>query len=265
MSSYFGIFKMQFKGELHYRAKAFSGVLTQVFFGLMYIYLFTAFMGRGGIEGFSIAQMASYIWLGQAFLMIRFINTPKRVCAQIENGDICYDFIRPMNLYNQWQASYIGTTLAATILRFWPILILGAVLPSGLGLSLPVSFPAFLLFMVALLLGLFINGALSMFAVYLTFITQSQRGSTAIVQTITGVLGGMVIPLPILPAAIQKVLNFMPFRYISDLAFRIYVGSTDLKNALIQIGIGLAWLVVLIVVGKMLIGRALKKTVIQGG
>ena len=104
-----------------------------------------------------------------------------------------------------------------------------------------------------------------MFAVYLTFVTQSSRGSQGIVNTVTGVLGGMIIPLPLLPIAIQNVLNFMPFRYVSDLSFRIYVGNADIKTALIQICIALAWLVLLVVLGKLLLKKALKTTIIQGG
>lgn len=264
MSSYYGIFKMQFKGELHYRAKALSGIVTQFFFGLMYVYLYSAFM-RGGLPGFTVKQMASYVWLGQAFFAMRYVNTPKDVCRQIENGDVCYNFIRPLNLYNQWYFSYIGSTLAATLLRFAPVVIVAAILPSGYGLGLPVGGVEFLMFIVSLFLGLLINGAISMFAVYLTFVTQSSRGAPAIVNTITGVLGGMIVPLPLLPIGIQKVLNFMPFRFVSDLSFRIYVGNLDIKLALIQMLIGIAWLVLLVVLGKLLLKKALKNTIIQGG
>lgn len=265
MSSYLGIFKMQFKGELHYRAKAISGVVTQFFWGLMYIYLYTAFMGKGGMDGFSIKQMITYVWLGQAFFAMRYVNTPKQVCHQIENGDICYNFVRPLNLYNQWYASYIGSTLASTLLRFAPILIVASILPASMRMSLPVSVPAFLLFLIALILGMLINGAISLFAVYLTFVTQSSKGSTTFVNAITGVLGGIYIPLPMFPQSIQKVLNLLPFRYISDLPFRIYIGNVDIKSALIQILISLTWLIILVVAGKLLLKNSLKKTVIQGG
>ena len=39
MRAYRGLFKMSFKGELQYRAKAISGVTTQLFWGLLYVYL----------------------------------------------------------------------------------------------------------------------------------------------------------------------------------------------------------------------------------
>ena len=153
MSSYFGLFKMTFKGEIQYRAKALSGIATQFFWGIMYVYLYTAFMGGNIIDGFSISQMASYIWLGQAFFMLRYVEVPAKYGSEIESGDVCYKFVRPINLYNQWFFEHLGYKTSATILRCWPIIIIALLLPSNIGLSLPFSIIAFLLFIVSLCLG----------------------------------------------------------------------------------------------------------------
>ena len=90
MKSYVGMFKMSFKGELQYRAKAFSGVLTQFFWGIMYVYIYTSFMGGNVIEGFSISQKASYVWLGQAVFAMRFVDISKDTAREIQSGDVCY-------------------------------------------------------------------------------------------------------------------------------------------------------------------------------
>jgi len=86
MQSYRGLFKMTFKGELQYRAKALSGITTQFFWGLLYIYLYTAFMKGDTIDGFSISQMCSFIWLGQAFFVLRYIDLPKKCAKEIYDG-----------------------------------------------------------------------------------------------------------------------------------------------------------------------------------
>ena len=255
MRSYLGLFKMTFKGELQYRAKALSGIFTQLFWGFMYVYLYTAFMGGKIIEGFSIPQMATYIWLGQAFFALRYIMLPGKSGTEITNGNVCYKFVRPVNIYNQWYAEYLGQKVSSTLLRFAPIILISSLLPKNIGLSLPASVPAFLLFLVALVLGCLITVALSMIGVYITFKTLSPKGSITIVNTITGLLGGMFIPIPFMPVALQKVLMFMPFRYVSDLPFRIYIGSIGIYDSLIQIGISAAWLVLLIVIGKLLIKK----------
>ena len=262
--SYIGIFKMQFKGELQYRAKAISGVVTQFFWGIMYIYLYTAFM-KGGVDGFTIPQMASYIWLGQAFFATRYVAMPKNAGPEITTGNVCYKFVRPINIYNQWYAEYLGEKVAATLLRFLPIMVVTLLIGPNFGLSLPVSFVAFLLFVLSLAVGCALCVAISMFSVFLTLKTLSERGSSTLVNTISGLLGGMFIPLPLMPKVIQTVLNYMPFRYISDLPFRIYIGNIGTVEGLIQIGISLVWLVVVIIIGKLLIKSHLKKAVIQGG
>lgn len=265
MQSYRGLFKMSFKGELQYRAKAISGIATQFFWGLLYIYLYTSFMKDSAVDGFSISQMASFIWLGQAFFVLRYMDLPKKCASEIENGDVCYKFVRPINLYNQWYFEHLGYKLSATLLRFLPILLISSLLPSSIGLSLPVSFTAFILFIITLAIGALMASALSMIIVYLTFKTQSAKGTQTIVNTLCSLLGGFYIPIPLMPQSLQNILNYLPFRYVIDLPFRIYIGNVDIKSALVFTLISLSWLIILVGLGKLLLKKALKKTVIQGG
>lgn len=265
MGSYFGIFKMNFKGELQYRAKAISGVVTQVFWGLMYIYLYTAFMGGKIIEGFSLEQMKSYVWLGQAFLVIRFLSFPKNCAKEIENGDICYKFVRPINLYNQWFAELFGNKLCSMILRCIPLIVVAFIMPPSLRLMLPVSFASFVLFIIAIMIGALMSSAISMIVVFLTFKTLSAKGTITICNTICGILGGLYIPLVFMPQSVQNVLNYLPFRFVMDLPARIYIGNLSAVEALPFMVLSVVWLAILFMVGKLLISRAGKTAVIQGG
>ena len=265
MKSYFGMFKMSFKGELQYRAKAFSGILTQFFWGVMYVYLYTAFMGGNMIEGFSIPQMASYVWLGQAVFAMRYTDISKDTAREIQNGDVCYKFTRPINLYNQWFAENWGHKLSATILRSPLIILIALLLPSGIGLMLPVSFPAFILFLISLILGSMMMSAIAMIAVALIFKTASPKGVVSLVHTVSGLLGGLFIPLPLMPQSIQNVINYLPFRFVTDLPLRIYIGNVSIMSGLMYIGIAIAWLIALIAIGQLLMKMVCKNAIIQGG
>ena len=265
MSSYIGIFKMNFKGELQYRTKAISGVATQIFWGLMYICLYSAFMGEKIIDGFSIEQMISYVWLGQAFLVIRFLDLPKNCAKEIENGNVCYKFTRPINLYNQWFAEHLGYKLSATILRCLPLLLVAFIMPEGIRLMLPPSIEAFALFLVAITIGALLTSAISMIIVYLTFKTLSARGTVSICNTVCGILGGLYIPLVFMPASVQNVLNYLPFRYVIDLPLRIYIGNISPSVAIGFMLISVFWLIAIILIGKLLISKAGKNAIIQGG
>ena len=84
-------------------------------------------------------------------------------------------------------------------------------------------------------------------------------------NAVCGVLGGMYVPLVFMPQSIQNVLNYLPFRFIFDLPARIYVGNIPPFEALKLLAIAIGWLIVLILIGRLLIKLASKKTVIQGG
>ena len=256
---------MNFKGELQYRVKALSGVVTQIFWGLMYIYLYTAFMGGKVIEGFSIEQMITYVWLGQAFLVIRFLELPKNCAKEIESGNICYKFVRPINLYNLWYAEHLGYKLSATILRCLPLIVFASIMPSNIRIMPPTSFTAFILFLIAIIVGILLTSAISMIIVYLTFKTLSARGTVTICNTVCGILGGLYIPLVFMPQSIQNILNYLPFRFSLDLPARIYIGNISPLDGVKFIGIAFAWLIVITLIGKILISRASKNAVIQGG
>lgn len=265
MKEYKGLFKMTFKREIQYKIKALSGVITQLFWGIMYVYLYTSFMGGDIIDGFSIYQMASYVWLGQAFFAMRYVEMPKGCAKEIESGDVCYKFTRPINLYNQWYFEHLGYKVSATLLRSPVVILIALLLPAHFGLMLPVSFPAFLLFLLTLVIGALMMSAISMLVVFLTFKTSSSKGTSSMVNTICGIFGGLFIPLPLMPDALQNVINYLPFRYIVDLPLRIYIGNISLSTSVMFIGISVIWLVALIAIGKVLIAKALKNTVIQGG
>lgn len=265
MSAYVGILKMQFKSELQYRTKALSGLLTQIFWGFLRISLFTAFLTSASIDGFSIPQMCSYIWLGQAFLAAFYIGLPKDIHQDIVGGNICYKFIRPMDMYNQWFMGLTGMKVAAALLRCFPILILGFCLPSYMGLMAPVSVAAFVLFLISLCVGVAMSVAITLFAIYLSLKTLMPRGAAALVMSITALLNGSLIPIPMMPVAFQKVLNFLPFRYMSDLPYRIYIGNLSIQESCVQIAISLAWLIAMILIGKLCLKSSLRKVVVQGG
>ena len=79
------------------------------------------------------------------------------------------------------------------------------------------------------------------------------------------ILSGLTIPIPFFPMYLQSITNILPFRYVSDFPFRLYVGNITINEGLIGILIQVIWIVILILIGSLLMKKALKKAVIQGG
>lgn len=266
MKTFNSILKMNLKKSFQYRTSAISGAITQLFFGFMYVALYRQFLtGDGG--DFTIVQMASYIWLGQiCYAMFKYFDVCKfEISEKIVNGDVGYQLIRPMNLYNYWYATIFSKSLGQMIIRGVSLLFILFFLPLGWGLSLPVSFEAFLLFMISLVIGAFLVTSINMLSYIVVLHTLSPGGVFSFVVAVATFLAGGVIPIPMMPETVQNILNFFPFRYVADLPYRIYIGNISGSQIFSQIGIQIAWLVGLIVLGKILMNRKLKKMVVQGG
>ncbi len=267
MRAYKSLFKIRFINTLQYRTAAFAGVLTQVAFGIMYILLFRAFYSQGNIpENFTVEQMASYIWLQQMFFVLFYmIDKNPLMINQIEQGNICYEMVRPMNLYGNWFCTLYAERVSKTLLRFIPVLIVSILLPSGFGLGLPNSPVNFMLFIVNLIVGSLLIISINIIAYCLMFHTMSSIGIFSIIATLGALFNGSMIPLPLTPTWFQTLVNFLPFRYVNDLTFQTYVGSIPLSQSLISTAIQVAWLLLFVLIGNLWLKHNLKKVEVQGG
>ena len=104
-----------------------------------------------------------------------------------------------------------------------------------------------------------------MFAYIIVLYTLDPRGVFNITYSLFGFLGGLVIPIPLFPEFMQNIFNFLPFRYVGDLPYKIYIGYTPISTALWQIGIQIIWIIGLYTIGKLILTSKSKKLVVQGG
>lgn len=257
--------RLHMKKALQYRVEAVSGFFTQVFFGFMQISLYSVFLSQGQ-DTFTVVEMASYIWLQQALLtVLKYYDTSKQeITNQILNGDISYQIIRPIDLYNYWYSINFAKPIGSFTLRGIPMLIMALFLPAGYGLMIP-SITNFLMFLVSLTIAVMLVVAINTFFHIIVLHTMSATGIFSFAMAIGALLSGMVIPIPMLPESVQMVFNFFPFRYITDLPFRIYIGNISGLTALWQMGIQVVWFIFFLVLGKILLKAKLKRLVVQGG
>ena len=92
-----------------------------------------------------------------------------------------------------------------------------------------------------------------------------EKGIVNIFMVLSDILSGLVLPIPFFPNVLQKISNFLPYRYVSDFPFRLYVGNISLQEGIKGIIIQIIWIIILILIGKLITKKALKKVVIQGG
>ncbi|MCL2508470.1 MAG: ABC transporter permease [Oscillospiraceae bacterium] len=267
MRVYFSMFKMRLIAGMQYRAAAWAGVATQFFWGFMNLMVYQAFYASSGTEPpMPWPQLVSYIWLRQAFLAIVMLWVRDgELLRGIADGHVAYELCRPYDLFKTWFARLSAMRVSSAAMRCVPILTLGFFLPAQYRMPLPAGFGALGLFLLSLALSLLLVTAISMFIYILTFITLSPIGSMLIITVAAEFLQGSLIPVPLMPEPLQRFLDFLPFRYTSDLPFRIYSGGISGYDALLQTGVQILWIVVLLLLGNAALKRVLRRVVIQGG
>lgn len=263
MTPYIAIFKARFLALLQYRAAAAAGFATQVMWGFIRIMIFAAFYrSTTAAQPMTQAEVVTYIWLSQAFLMVLPFRQDPDVAALVRTGNVAYEFLRPIDLFGLWFARSVALRTAPTLLRSIPLLVLAGLF-FGMGLPAgPVELATFLFsFAGAILLGAALTTLMSISLLW----TISGDGVAKVLSTLMWVCSGIIIPLPFLPDWTQPVFMLLPFRGLMDTPFRIYLGHLSggaAALALLHQGI---WILLLLALGRFLLSRARRRITVQGG
>lgn len=267
MKCYLSYFKLRFITNLQYRAAAWAGIATQIFFGFVYIMVYIAFYESGSAKlPMSLPQLITYVWLNQALLsLFNLMYKDQELFNLVKTGNIAYELARPKNLYFLWYAKIIGQRLAMVLLRGIPFFLFLLFLPEPYKLIAPTSSIHLILFIITLATGTLLMTALITLYPVITMHTLNEKGIVGIIIAIADILSGVVVPIPFFPKFLQVISSYLPFQYISDLPFRIYVGNIGITEGLIGLGIQILWILILIPLGYILMHKSLKKVVVQGG
>jgi ABC-2 type transport system permease protein len=119
--------------------------------------------------------------------------------------------------------------------------------------------------MATLIIGLLILVSISMLIYISVFITMSPVGSLLMFGVAGEFFAGMVIPIPLMPSWLQNIVKLLPFHLTADFPFRVYSGHIPKDEALTGILIQIIWLVMLVILGKFAMKKALRRVVVQGG
>jgi ABC-2 type transport system permease protein len=261
----------RFRSLLQYRVAALAGLGTQVFWGFIKIMVLDAFYGSSSATPpMSLAQVASYVWLGQALLGMLPWNVDRDAMTLVREGTVAYEMLRPLDLYSAWFTRALAWRTAVPLMRAVPMVLFAVILMPLLGLggwalSLPPSLGSLLCWIVAQTIALLISvGLTTIFNISLIW-TLSGLGASAIIPSMVAVLSGMIVPLPLFPAPLSRVLEALPFAYLVDVPFRLYTGHLPPAEAPPVLALGAAWAAVIVLLGRRLTTRAARRLVVQGG
>lgn len=270
LRAYRAVVDARFRTLLQYRAAAIAGVFTQLFFGLVLIMVYEAFYRSSDApKPMTFAQVATYVWLGQALLAMLPWNVDTEIRAMVRSGSVAYELCRPVDLYGLWYARAVAQRTAPTLLRVVPMVIIAAWILPLVGLdewALAAPSPgAAAAFAVTILLAVALSSAITTLITVSLLWTIAGEGVVAMAATIVAFGSGMIVPLPLFPDWLQQILGYLPFAGVVDLPFRVYNGDIPTSDLWFVLARQLAWTLLLAGIGRRVLARGMRRIVVQGG
>jgi ABC-2 type transport system permease protein len=268
---YLAIVSARFRALLQYRAAAAAGLWTQLFFGLVFLGIYDGFYRSSArTPPMAFAQVVSYVWLGQALWAMLPWNADAEVRAMVRSGAVAFELCRPVDLYGLWYARAIAWRTAPTVLRALPMVVIAAFgLPLiGLGdwrLAAPASVESGVAFAAALVCTVLLGCALTTLINITLLWTLNGEGIVLLFSALVPFLSGMIVPLPLFPDWAQPVVQALPFAGLVDLPFRVYTGHIAPHDVVSVLRHQLLWTIALVLFGRWLLARGMRRVVIQGG
>src|SRR5437867_4811192 len=255
--------RMGFVNTLAYRLRYYTGIATYFIYVSVYYFIWKAIYAQSPhIEGFDFHQMLTYVALGWILRSFYYNNIDQELAQQVMEGKLAMDLIKPVNV----QMMYVAQAQGESLFR---IAMLTAPTAVVLMLVYPVRRPAstlhFLAFLASAVLSFLlvagINFAVGTIAIRLKSILGLLRAKYFVLELFSGLL----LPISFFPEAFQKVLQFLPFQYISYVPLLLYLGKIKGMGIFRALGLQLFWVAAMLAVGDALWRWSSRKITIQGG
>ncbi len=259
---YVSVLRLRAQMETQYRAAALGGLVTQVFFGLVYIALYTALYAGESPE--ALARTITYVWLQQMFFRMMFSNDGE-LTNLILSGGVAYMMVRPVDQHRFRVCRDVGGRMVGALMRLLPMLAVQLLLPRGMRLALPDGWIGFGQFLLALGLGCVCLCQLSAIVDAIMMKTLDRRGLSAILSLTMMIFSGNVIPLPLFPDSLQALIRYQPFAQALDAPIRMYQQAAALPEWALNTAMQAVWIFVLRCIGRRMWQRRLNDLTVQGG
>lgn len=266
MIKYLAIIKIRFKLLLQYRIAAIAGIVTQFFFGIIRVMVFYGFYNSTTqVMPINYKVAITYIWLGQAMIGMLPWNGDGEIQDLIRTGNVTYELVRPMNLYNYWFARAFALRTAPTILKSIPLIIIATLLPKEYRMELPHDQLAIIGWIITTFGALLISCTLTNIINMTTLYSISGDGIQRLLASIVTLFSGMIVPLPLFPDKLKQIISYLPFSGLLDIPARFFTGEILINELFKYFSFQMIWVILLYSLGQWILTKKLKELVVQGG
>lgn len=180
------------------------------------------------------------------------------IVERIRSGDIVTDLYRPVDFQLWWFARDAGGSAYRLLTRGVPPVLVGGLV---FDLSLPTRPAVWLAFSVSLSLAFVVVFAWKLLVSLSAFWLLNPAGVVQLAGALFTFGSGSLLPLAFMPDWLEGTLRWLPFAAMLQLPLEVLLG----RGVVGPLARQAVWAVVLLAVGRVVLRRAERKLVVQGG
>ena len=263
---YAAVAARSFRRYSTYTAATLAGIFTNSVFVLIYSYAYLELWRLAPhAGGYDSGDAVTYVWLGQSLIMTVAMwsgGTTDDLNERIRTGDVSIDLYRPVPVLWWYYAGDLGRAAYHFVTR--------GLAPSVIGLVLfhirgPASPLAAIGFTVSIVLAVTVSFAIRFLVATTAFWVLDSSGIRLMSAMLSMALSGMVLPLNLVPGVAGAVVRALPWASYVQVPIDVYLGRHPGADLLAALGFQALWAVALLAACTVVLERATRKVVLQGG
>lgn len=259
--------KLNLKVSFQYKRAFYIMFIINCAIALVYLPLFKSIYAYNNtqlIKGYTLEQMVWYFMAANFVGSFVVTFTEQRLSGKILSGDLSVDLLKPVSLYKAELSFSIGHKALSVLIQIMlPFFVCSAIIfPRFITLSSICRF--FLLNIGSFSISFLINYMIGLSAFYIKENNSIIRLKTFLISF----AGGAFIPLEFFPDWSNRILDFLPFKYIYYWPIQFFLNSQVTNGSYIFIKIvliQLLWITVLLCAVNLLYRKVIKNYCAVGG
>ncbi|MBB5872264.1 ABC-2 type transport system permease protein [Allocatelliglobosispora scoriae] len=260
MRAYLRFAALSLRTGISYSTAIALGTLGRCFQLLATVAIWGALLANGGtLGGFDLPEMKAYLLVGFVVNVLGSTVGDWAMAQRIHSGMIALDLVRPIN----YQATQFAATLGGVVLDLVVIVVAGG---GFVLLAQPIEAPQHWgLLLASLLLVVPLKFLIVYLSTLICFYTQNYHGVFWAREAIWLLLSGAMVPLALLPDAVQLIASLLPFAAVMSTPALIYLGKVSTADAVGLIAIQVGWVAGLWLVSRLAWRGASRRLTVHGG
>lgn len=259
---YTAVLKVTALTSLAYQGDVLFRCLNMALVLFVFVQLWTATFGLGGFQsmaGFTLRDIIWYLVVTETVVMSA-PRVSERIDEEVKSGEIARALIRPY--------SYVGYHLSAywgeAAIRLPIVVALGAAVALIAAGPPAVSPAAILAAALMVVLSMTLNFLFEASIGLLAFWFEDTIAFFWIYQKLVFTIGGLFLPLELLPGPLAEVSSKLPFAAVAYAPARVFVDFSYESFAELA-ALQLVWIAVLVLVVAVIYRRGVREVNINGG